>query len=127
MTHDDARALLEKRRAELLGEIERIEDQAIVVAIFRIYEEAMTNVSRHADAQNVSVHGRLVDHRLELEIADDGVGLGAPPETKRFGLVGMRERAAEVGGNLAMLSRPEGGTIVRVVVPVAAADATTEA
>lgn len=89
-------------------------------ALFRIVQESLTNALRHAQASRIGVDIRRVDAGLEVSVTDDGVGL-PPPEARRAfsgGLLGMRERAAALGGRLEVLARPEGGTRVSVRVPL---------
>ena len=92
---------------------------AVEVAAYRIIQEAMTNVARHAHARTCRV--RLsVDQTgsvLELEVTDDGVGM---PEGRRagVGLSSMRERAEELGGTLVVEPGPEGGTRVLARLPM---------
>jgi signal transduction histidine kinase len=89
---------------------------AIEVAIYRIVTEALTNVVRHAQAQTCHICLRLAD-MLELEVVDDGLGL--PLEYQAgVGLLGMRERAAELGGSCTIASLPSGGTRVHVRLPL---------
>ncbi len=79
--------------------------------MYRIAEEALSNVERHAAAQNVTVHLACGTDRVDLVIRDDGVGFDpATVDPERYGLTGMRERAALVGATLAVHSRPGGGT-----------------
>jgi signal transduction histidine kinase len=87
-------------------------------ALFRILQEALTNVARHAQASTVEV--RLSDDgdSLVLEIEDDGRGLAVPADgALSLGLLGMAERARQVGGVAFIGPTPEGGTIVVVRVP----------
>ena len=90
----------------------------------RIVGEALTNVRRHADATVVRVRGSIDDGRLVLEVRDNGRGFdpGAAGDG-RFGLAGMRERAAQMGAELEIESAPQQGTRVRLRVPVAVAPA----
>ena len=94
---------------------------AVEVACYRIVQEALTNISRHAHAR--SCHIRLSVDRgsgvLEVEITDDGVGI---PEERAagVGLTSMRERAEELGGTLAVEPGPEAGTRVRARLPLSA-------
>jgi signal transduction histidine kinase len=91
---------------------------AVEVAAYRICQEALMNVLKHADAHHVHVRLRAGD-LLTLEIQDDGVGL-AGPTTSGIGLGSMHERAAEVGGRCT-ISVPEcGGTRVSVCFPLSA-------
>jgi len=91
---------------------------AVEVAAYRIAQEAMTNIVHHAKAQ--ACHVRLsVNHQLELEITDDGIGL---PEERRagVGLPSMRERVAELGGTFAAERLPGGGTRLLALLPLQA-------
>jgi signal transduction histidine kinase len=90
---------------------------AVEVAAFRIVQEALSNVVRHAEARRAVVHLLLErSDLLVVEIADDGRGL---PATRRagVGLRSMRERAEELGGTLVVRSRANGGTVVRAELP----------
>jgi signal transduction histidine kinase len=91
---------------------------AVEAAAYRIAQEAMTNVARHAAAGECSVRLALDEETrmLDLEIRDDGDGL--PPERGRgVGLFSMRERAEELGGSCIVESSPSGGTCVRAALP----------
>jgi signal transduction histidine kinase len=90
---------------------------AVEVAIFRITQEALTNIARHAEARNASIL-IAVDGAVRLEVSDDGRGL---PENRRVGvgLTSMRERAAELGGSFDIHSAPNGGTTLSVRLPLA--------
>jgi PAS domain S-box-containing protein len=90
-------------------------------ALFRIFQEALTNIVRHAQASAVHVTLTERDNRFELRIRDNGKGItDAERENPRaFGLLGMRERAALIGGSF-KISGPRGkGTTVQVYVPLA--------
>jgi two-component system, chemotaxis family, CheB/CheR fusion protein len=100
--------------------------QAIETTVYRIVQEAMHNVHKHASAKNISVIVERRGDKVVAIIEDDGVGfeLGRveplPDGSARIGLAGMRERAAIVGGQLTIESTPGAGTTVRVIVPVVA-------
>lgn len=94
------------------------------VALFRAQQEALSNVVRHAQASAVQVTLARHDDRVHLRIRDDGVGIPADVRarvagTGRSGLVGMRERLAAVGGQLALGASPSGGVDVLIDVPAA--------
>ncbi|KAF1069754.1 MAG: Signal transduction histidine-protein kinase/phosphatase DegS [Pseudomonas citronellolis] len=95
-------------------------DDAKAVGLFRILQEALTNVMRHAQAHSVELSLDIEDETLCLTIADDGRGFD--PDSQRrgasFGLVGMRERVLMLGGSLEIASRPGEGTTLRVRVPL---------
>lgn len=87
---------------------------------FRIFQETLTNVIRHAGATRVDVALSEEDGRLVLEVADDGRGITDEALTSpdSLGLVGMRERASLVGGALSVRRRETGGTLVRLEAPL---------
>ncbi len=84
-----------------------------VQTLFRIAEEALINVERHAAAEQVMMRLACGSDRLDLVIRDDGVGFApATVNPDRYGLIGMRERAAMIGATLDVHTRPGGGTEV---------------
>ena len=94
-------------------------DPEVHTALFRVAQESLTNVARHADADAVVLELRQhteAGHRcLVLTVADDGRGYR--PGSAGFGIAGMRERARAVGGTLTVGPRADGGTEVRLTVP----------
>ncbi len=90
--------------------------------LYRIVQEALTNVSRHARARRVTVRLHERAQTLVLAVQDDGIGF-APElaEARGLGMVTMRERAAIMGATLTIRSRPKRGTEIRVALPVVAA------
>jgi signal transduction histidine kinase len=88
---------------------------AVALSAYRVVQEALTNVVKHAGAQHVDVRMRFLDSALELEIADDGRGRSAT--APGFGLVGMRERLAVHGGSLEAGPRRDAGYLVRASLP----------
>lgn len=102
---------------------------AKAIGLFRILQEALTNVMRHAQAQTVSVQLTVEDDMLCLRVGDDGCGFA---ETARgpgssFGLVGMRERVQMLGGQLSIDSQPGRGTTITARVPLDPAPLSTAA
>ena len=94
---------------------------AIADQLLRIADEALFNVSRHAHARSVSITVVYGVEALVLRIIDDGIGIAPAIIAKggvagHFGLVGMRERAAKIGGQLAITPGPASGTEVGVTV-----------
>ncbi|HET9597278.1 MAG TPA: GAF domain-containing protein [Anaeromyxobacteraceae bacterium] len=87
--------------------------------LYRILQEALTNVVRHAGASNVEVALRASGGRFTLRVADDGRGMdpGAREGRGALGLLGMRERAMMLGGDVSFERGPGGGTVVTAVVP----------
>jgi len=101
---------------------ERGTDQATVSALFRAAQEAVTNARRHGQAGHVSVVVTFGETDIRLVVTDDGRGFQpADPDTQRgFGLLGLRERAALVGGVADVDSEPGAGTRITLTVPRAA-------
>jgi PAS domain S-box-containing protein len=93
-------------------------DQA--TAIFRIYQEILTNVVRHAQASTICVHLGISDGWLVLEACDNGRGISDATLSNRnsLGLLGMRERAAQWGGDVSILGAEGKGTTVTVRLPL---------
>jgi PAS domain S-box-containing protein len=88
--------------------------------VFRVLQEALTNVSRHAGATRLAVSLRERGGACELRVEDDGVGMAetALGSTSSIGLIGMRERAAHLGGKLHIAPRPGGGTVIELRIPL---------
>jgi signal transduction histidine kinase len=86
--------------------------------VYRVLQESLSNVARHARASRVLVSLERDGPRLTLRVQDDGVGIAGPAEPGRFGLAGMRERAEAGGGELIVSSAPGAGTIVELTLPV---------
>ena len=103
-------------------------DSAIETTVYRIVQEALTNIVKHAQAQYVSIIVERQDHLLRAIVEDDGVGFpaerfhGHGSPDRRLGLAGMRERAALVGGELNIESSPGHGTTLFLRVPLKAED-----
>jgi signal transduction histidine kinase len=93
---------------------------AVEQCVYRVAQEALANVDRHASARRLSVRLDRQDQRLILTVADDGRGFtpDAALAEGQFGLKGMQERAEIAGGKLEVESCPGGGTTVRLDVPV---------
>jgi len=91
----------------------------LATACFRIAQEALTNVARHAAASLVEVELTTDHHTLIMEIRDNGKGLKQDLATmpQSLGVLGMQERAHQVAGEFSIENRPEGGTLIRVQFP----------
>ena len=101
---------------------ERKLDKSIAINLFRIFQEALTNVSRHSGASRVNVEFVQDDEEIILSISDNGCGL---PEQhviaqKSYGMRGMRERVAQLEGQIKFDRSPGGGLRVTVILPLAA-------
>lgn len=95
-------------------------DQEKSTAIFRIFQEALTNVARHASADMIYVGMRTEEKNLVLEIEDNGRGITREQlhDSRSLGLLGMRERAYILGGTVIITGKPGMGTSVKVSMPV---------
>ncbi|TMC01760.1 MAG: hypothetical protein E6J41_32275 [Chloroflexi bacterium] len=104
------------------GEPRRL-DPLVELGLFRIAQEAVRNVERHARAHQVEAGLRFDAEAVELTVVDDGRGMPQAiqedGEPHRLGLVGMEERAALLGGRFQIESRPPRGTSVRATIPSA--------
>ncbi|MHB1193628.1 MAG: PAS domain-containing sensor histidine kinase [Longimicrobiales bacterium] len=100
------------------GKLQALQDRDLVV--YRVLKEALANVREHAEASRVEVSLCTAGEVLVLEVLDDGIGITDEQCRDRasFGLLGMRERAARLGGSVVIDRRPEGGTRVTAKVPV---------
>jgi signal transduction histidine kinase len=92
----------------------RLEPECETV-IYRLVQEALNNVAKHAHAQHATVKLGRVSGQIQVEVRDDGDGFDPELTDGGFGLMGMRERAALVGGTVEIDSRPGEGTAVRAV------------
>jgi two-component system sensor histidine kinase UhpB len=103
-----------------VADIDLSTDQS--TALFRIFQEALTNVGKHAAATHVDVWLAASGTEIRLEVADNGKGL-APQQQfrpKSFGMLGMTERANALGGSLAFYNAPTGGCVVAITIPLSA-------
>lgn len=106
---------------EVAGDIADLsEHQAL--ALFRIVQESLTNIARHAAASHVEISVAARNGAIDVEIRDNGRGFdpGKTADDRSFGLLGMRERAISVGGEFDISSEPGRGTFVRLHIPVGA-------
>jgi two-component system sensor histidine kinase UhpB len=95
------------------------------IAIFRVLQESLTNVARHAKATNVTVRLTRERGNYILEVIDNGVGMKeADSKTSHsFGLLGMRERVRSLGGTVHITGTPGNGTTVKASFPIMKGDA----
>ncbi|MDH3438104.1 MAG: PAS domain-containing sensor histidine kinase [Betaproteobacteria bacterium] len=93
----------------------------LVTAIYRMVQEALTNVVRHAQATEARVSVRVAGERLKVAVEDNGKGIDpeALNKEKSYGLRGIRERARTLGGSASIRARAQGGTLIEIEMPVA--------
>lgn len=96
-------------------------DGNLATAIFRIFQEMLSNVARHAQASALQIRIHLSESAMFLEVGDNGIG--AQPfdldNSRSYGVMGMRERAMHFGGSLEIISAPGQGTLARLHIPFA--------
>ncbi|MGH2838450.1 MAG: sensor histidine kinase, partial [Thermoleophilaceae bacterium] len=98
------------------GELDDLGNDKQLV-LYRVTQEALNNIVRHAKAQTVSVDITRIDGTVALEVADDGAGFALGKEDRGLGLEGMAERARMVDGQFDIESAPGRGTTLRLLVP----------
>ncbi len=100
---------------------------------FRIVQEALNNISQHSHATEATVSLEFTPTRLDIKVADNGVGFSSSrvmrqaAERGHLGLLGIRERTESMGGTLTVLSRAKGGTTIVASIPLQASDASIAA
>ncbi|MGE5313332.1 MAG: PAS domain S-box protein [Acidobacteriota bacterium] len=104
-----------------IGSVPSALKEGIPIVMFRILQESLTNVARHAEATHVHVKFEAVQHALKLTVEDNGKGIDIAMKQKKtsHGILGMKERAYNFGGTVAITRRPEGGTLVTAHIPEA--------
>ena len=97
-------------------------DDIQAINLFRIFQESLTNVARHSGASRVEVELQCDDEEVILTISDNGCGLpeGHTIAPASYGMIGMRERAEQLGGRIDFYSPPGGGFSVTVILPLSA-------
>jgi signal transduction histidine kinase len=97
-------------------------DSATAIHVYRVLQEALSNVARHAQTDAVVVRLRYAAAELELDVEDHGTGLPGQRTRRGLGMIAMRERAELVGGRIEFLRPDGGGTLVRLRVPAGEAE-----
>jgi len=98
-------------------------DPELETVVYRLAQEALTNVAKHSGARRATLQVRGGEDRIDLLVSDDGGGFDPAAESNGFGLAGMRERVELAGGELRIESTPGSGTRVMASVPLAGAGA----
>ena len=96
----------------------RLPDE-LETAVLRAAQEALANVTRHADATRVALTLSYMEQQVTLDVVDDGAGFDPSAPTRGYGLAGMRERAARLAGTLTVESAPGQGTALCLSIPAA--------
>ncbi|HLO16055.1 MAG TPA: sensor histidine kinase, partial [Anaerolineales bacterium] len=109
-------------RVDIVGE-ERELDDAMKITIFRIIQESLNNIIKHAHASNANIYLRFEPKNVRINVRDNGIGFDLDRVKQRhtsrpsLGLAGMEERAALLGGTVSVQSRPGYGTEVEALIP----------
>ncbi|MDC7240829.1 MAG: two-component regulator propeller domain-containing protein, partial [Spirochaetales bacterium] len=105
---------------KIKGKVFTEEDIDRKTALFRMYQEILTNIIRHSEASRVTVNVYLEDSKIYLRVRDNGKGI--PKNAKRredsFGLIGMRERCRHFNGTFTIENHPDGGTLIKITLPL---------
>jgi PAS domain S-box-containing protein len=95
-------------------------DNDRATAVFRIIQESLTNILRHANASEVQLQLELMNRSLQIHLSDNGVGIStdALSKSRSFGIAGMRERIRLLDGEIDIVSQPGQGTHINIVIPL---------
>jgi len=116
--HEQADGLEVTSDLDLPRDQEQRPTALIETAVYRLVQEALNNVSKHSHARHAALTVRATRTSIEIVVSDDGVGFEPALVREGFGLVGMRERAALLGGTLEIDSKTGSGTTVRAEIPL---------
>lgn len=99
---------------------EMILDNECGIVLFRILQETLTNITRHANATQAQITVQIINDHVILVVEDNGKGISESQisDSKSFGLLGMRERAYSAGGKFEICGRPNAGTTIKVSIPL---------
>jgi signal transduction histidine kinase len=108
---------------EVHADVELPDDRRLApeleTTVYRVVQESLTNVVKHARASSIDIEVRRVDDAVEVSVADDGIGFDAEAALGNgFGLAGMRERVELAGGELTVLPGADAGTVIRARMPL---------
>jgi signal transduction histidine kinase len=107
------------------GDLERLPDPQRT-CVYRVVQEALTNCAKHAAATEIQVKVVRQRTRLDVSVRDNGVGMDSTTIHKGLGLTGIKERVKDINGATSIETRPGGGTIVRITLPVPAVESSKE-
>lgn len=109
------------------GDLNRFDEQ-FNITVYRVVQECLTNVVKHAGASSVTVALTMLPDQLEICVSDDGKGLGGEfSERRRFGILGIKERVHALEGEVLTESRQDGGTLIVARLPTKASELDKEA
>jgi signal transduction histidine kinase len=102
---------------EISGDLDNVPDECATCA-YRIIQEALTNCARHSQARQIRVGLQGLPGSVVVTVQDDGAGFDAERAAGGLGLLGIRERVRDIGGTVAVLSRPGEGTLLKAALPL---------
>lgn len=99
---------------------ENLVEKDLATTLFRVFQETLTNITRHAEATLVNVGLTCKGNKLHLDVSDNGKGITPQQadDPKSFGIVGIRERVNLWGGGISIIGKPQKGTTIKVVIPI---------
>lgn len=114
-----------ERRFDINTELDKLNDKIEIdddkkVGVFRIFQEALTNIARHSKATSVKVLLSEYENNFDMKITDNGIGVSEETldDVASIGIIGMKERVHLLGGSISFKQNGKGGTIVHVTVPL---------
>jgi signal transduction histidine kinase len=107
------------------GDLERLPDPQRT-CVYRVVQEALTNCAKHAAATEIEVKVVRGRARLDVSVRDNGVGMASPTGHRGLGLTGIKERVKDINGAASIETRPGGGTVVSITLPVPATESSKE-
>ena len=107
------------------GDLERLPDPQRT-CVYRVVQEALTNCAKHSAATEIEVKVVRGRTRLDVSVRDNGVGMAAPGSHGGLGLTGIKERVKDINGSASFETRPGGGTVVHITLPVPATETSKE-
>ncbi|MGB3642468.1 MAG: ATP-binding protein [Rivularia sp. (in: cyanobacteria)] len=111
-----------KIKPEFDLQVSQILSPEINLTTYRIIQEALTNISKHSNADLVIIEIKTIDNSLYLNIQDNGVGFNPKQNTTGFGLQSMRDRANALGGKFYLNSKPGEGCSIMMCLPLSGLD-----
>lgn len=107
------------------GDLERLPDPQRT-CVYRVVQEALTNCAKHSAATEIQVNVVRGRTRLDVSVRDNGIGMAALTSHNGLGLTGIKERVKDINGSATIETRPGGGTVVHITLPVPATENSKE-
>ncbi len=107
------------------GDLERLPDPQRT-CVYRVVQEALTNCAKHSAATEIQVNVVRGRTRLDVSVRDNGVGMASTTPNRGLGLTGIKERVKDINGAASIETRPGGGTVVHITLPVPTTDSSKE-